>query len=371
MNEFEWEQLLTLFLNRSEAFFIEGAKPSTIEGFKFDIELLPNAVPVKHQLPRLSPAKQEKEQYHVAKAEKAGHLRVPQDHQKGPWSTRTLIVKKKDDPNGRWIADFRPLNEATVKRPTPIGDVQSKVRRLAGTWLKTALDAWSGFNQMAATERATQYLQIITSLGIRQYEVLPFGVTNGPPYFQEAMLDIYAGASSGLPNLLDHHMKEEQSYLGIFVDDVNLGTGDAYAENHDREGEFAKHVKALDRVLERAVSARLRFKLEKVYAFQAEVESLGVEVGQGVVRASSKKAKAIAVWPVPTKPEDVERFLASMVFIRDHLSPRFSAISKPLRDSLKDMQEARRDKKKAGYKKPQVSVKEGWWTEEMQQAFDS
>ena len=109
---------------------------------------------------------------------------------------------------GRFICDFRPLNRATVKRPTPIGDVQSKVRALARKYYKSALDALSGFNQMSATERAKRLLQVITSLGIRQFEVLPFGVTNGPPYFQEAMLDLYGGASRGLEDLLAEAMEK-------------------------------------------------------------------------------------------------------------------------------------------------------------------
>ena len=78
---------------------------------------------------------------------------------------------------GRWICDFRALNRSTIKRPTPIGDVPDKARKLARKRWKSLLDALSGFNQMGATERAKRLLQIITSLGLRQWEVFPFGVT--------------------------------------------------------------------------------------------------------------------------------------------------------------------------------------------------
>ena len=64
----------------------------------------------------------------------------------------------------------------------------------------------------------------------------------------------------------------------------------------------------------------------------------------GCIKPDPKKTKAISVWPRPTRPEDVERFLATTVFIREHLSPQYSNISKPLRECLKDLQQKRRDK---------------------------
>ena len=88
-------------------------------------------------------------------------------------------MSKKDDPNGRLICDFRALNRATVKRPTPLGDLGTKVRSLAAKRWETALDALSGFNQMSATERAARLLQIITSHGIRQFTCYPLVLLTG------------------------------------------------------------------------------------------------------------------------------------------------------------------------------------------------
>ena len=68
-------------------------------------------------------------------------------------------------------------------------------------------------------------MQIITAVGLRQFVVLPFGVTNGPPYFQEAMLDLYHGASRKLPCLLGESMSEHDAVLEVFVDDITIGTG--------------------------------------------------------------------------------------------------------------------------------------------------
>ena len=147
---------------------IDGVAPSIVRDYLFDIELVPGAQPSRAQLPKMSPAEMEKERYHIEKEQALGHLRVPTDEQKSDWSCRTHIVSKKDDPMGRWICDFRALNKSTVKRPTPIGDVPDKARKLAKKRWKSFLDALSGFNQMGAKEKDKRRLQIITHLGVSQ-----------------------------------------------------------------------------------------------------------------------------------------------------------------------------------------------------------
>ena len=280
------------------------------------------------------------------KEEKLGHLRVPTDAQKSEWATRTHVVSKKDDSMGRWICDFRPLNRVTKKRMTAIGDAFRKTRALASKMWKSGLDAYSGFNQMEASERASRLLQIITSFGVRQWTVLPFGVTNGPPYFQEMMLDLYSGqsinGSEKLPDLLGTNMSDVDASLEIWVDDLQLGTGsmsDVAAREIDssqtnKNDGFAQHVVALTRILARARVVGLRFKLDKCFFAQFSIETLGMIAGCGVVAPDPKKNQGIIQWPRPSRLEDVEKFLATTVFIREHLSPRYSHVTKPLRDLL-------------------------------------
>ena len=126
------------------------------------------------------------------------------------------------------------------------------------------MDAWSGFNQLRATERASQLMQIITSVGLRQWVVLQFGVTNGPSYFQEFMLHLFSGRTDtqSMPDLLGDGMSDLEAILEVWVDDVQLGTGDAQATQSHLSGGvagFEQHLAALKRVLDRAASAKLRF----------------------------------------------------------------------------------------------------------------
>ena len=120
---------------------------------------------------------------------------------------------------------------------------------------------------MGAKERAKRLLQILTHLGVRQWEVLPFGVTNGPPYFQEMMLNLFGPRpQEHLPSMLEDAMVDLDAHLSIFMDDLQLGSGDALddeawakeeeamARGEAGEG-FKQHLAALRRVLERARSA--------------------------------------------------------------------------------------------------------------------
>ena len=85
------------------------------------------------------------------------------------------------------------------------------------------------------------------------------------------MLDLYGGSTRGLPNLLNSSMEDLEAYLDIFIDDVQLGTGDALdlqawtdEQQSDVQGDgFHQHLQALRRILNRARVACLRFKLDK------------------------------------------------------------------------------------------------------------
>ena len=152
----------------------------------------------------------------------------------------------------------------------------------------------------------------------------------------------------------------------MWIDDIQLGSGDAsdFDSVDIDEALFDQHLIALSRILERASSANLRFKLSKCFLGQFSLETLGMIAGLGVVKPDPKKIQGITAWPRPSRLEDVERFLATTVFIREHLSPRYSELSKPLRDLLTDLQQSRRDntyKGKSKFLPPSSAPADGAW----------
>ena len=99
---------------------------------------------------------------------------------------------------------------------------------------------------------------------------------------------------------------------------------------NDGSDGFDQHLEALGRVLGRASLANLWLTFDKCFFAQYSLETLGMIAGNGVVKADPKKVQGIVGWPRPTRIEDVEKLLATTVFIREHLSPRYSQLSKPL-----------------------------------------
>ncbi|CAE8623312.1 unnamed protein product, partial [Polarella glacialis] len=370
LTDAQYKALRLPVCSHAHTIHIDGAAPTVVAGYKFDIDLLPGAVPACHGMPKYSPAASEREIKHIKKHEALGQLRTPTENQLSGWATRSHIVRKKDDLDGRWIMDFRPLNAATMKLPIAIGDVLDKVRALAAKYWKSVFDAVSGFNQLDATERAKRLMTIITCLGLKQWICMHFGVTNGPTFFQNFMSQTFS-------DMLGTQMCDLDSVLEFFIDDGALGTGDAFLESPaDIDQSFSKHLEALGRVFKRAATKNLRFKLSKCFFGQLSVDLLGMKAGLGAVSADAKKVQGIVAWPRPSRPEDIEKFLASCSFIRQHLSPRYSEVSKPLRDALSELHAARAaGKHRAGKSAVGPPLADdpqcwpSWWTNECEAAF--
>ncbi|CAE8641381.1 unnamed protein product [Polarella glacialis] len=363
LSESRFQKLRNVIVANAVSFYIEGAAPSTVTKYFFDIELEPGAVPVKSHLPKYSLEQARKESYHINKELALGHMRVPTEAQLSAWSTKVHIVHKKDDPMGRLICDFRPLNRSAIKKPISIVFPPSGGNR--NSTLCTDLTS--------CLLLCSKLMTVVTSQGLRQWTVCPFGVTNGPSCYQGLMLDLFKNqVGTQLPDTV----------FEIFLDDGCIGTGDALSQAgwlEDEQGDvgYDHHLAMFQQVLTQAQTANLRLKLSKCFFMQYTVELLGMSVGAGTVSPDPKKVKAVSTWPRPSRREDVERFLASCSFIRQHLSPRFSEVSKPLRDTLSELHEKRSKglikKGSAKYQPPAAVTAEApeWWGDEQREAFET
>ena len=139
------------------------------------------------------------------------------------------------------------------------------------------------------------------------------------------MLRLHRDHASQLPSLLAISMTEQEVHLDFFNEDVELGIGDARVSEAwtkdqaaiDQPGGFAQHLEALARVSDEAMTAKLRFKLNRNLFCQLSFETLGTAAGCGVVQISPNR---MAILPLTLK--DVGRFLATAVFIQEHLGSR-------------------------------------------------
>ena len=144
--------------------------------------------------------------------------------------------------------------------------------------------------------------------------------------------------------------------------------------------QFDLHLTCLEKVFERAISCRIRFKLTKCSFVQTSVSILGSVAGAGFVEPCPTRVQGIVQWPRPRSFEDVESFLATCNFIRDHLNPLFAEVSFPVRQLLKPLQEARCKGQYRKVHRPKREPKTAtgpdektpdWWTTVEEAAFQS
>jgi hypothetical protein len=106
LNESRFQKLRKVIATNAVSFYIEGAAPSIVTKYMFNIELEPGAVPVKSHLPKYGLEQARKESYHFNKELALGHMRMPTEAKVSAWSTKVHIVHKNDDTMGRLICEF-------------------------------------------------------------------------------------------------------------------------------------------------------------------------------------------------------------------------------------------------------------------------
>lgn len=104
-----------------------------------------------------------------------------------PWASAVVMVPKKLNDGWRLCADFRPLNQVTKKNPYPLPRIDETLDVVAGSAWFSLLDLRSGYWQVPLTPEARPKTAFITSGGLWQFKVLPFGLCNAPATLERLM----------------------------------------------------------------------------------------------------------------------------------------------------------------------------------------
>ena len=94
-----------------------------------------------------------------------------------PWSAPVVIVQKKDGSARFWV-DCRALNERTTKYAYPIPREEDNLDSLGGSRLLSNLDLASSYWQVVVAEKDQDKTAFTTKLGLYEFNLLPFGLTN-------------------------------------------------------------------------------------------------------------------------------------------------------------------------------------------------
>jgi len=258
-----------------------------------------------------------------------GHLRSSKSELASPF----FFVAKKGG-ELRPIADYRKLNDITIKNKYPLPLVPKLIDKWKGCKYFTKLDVRGAFNNIRIKEGDEWKTAFITNRGLYESLVMNFGLVNAPATFQTMMNDIF----------IDYIRRGDTS---VYVDDVIIGTK---SDTSGKLDDLAFHEHTVREVLKVFREYKLHLKPEKCEFSQTQVEYLDFVITGNTVMMDPTKVDGVKDWPVPTNLTKLRSFIGFINFYRRFIKD-FSTIARPLHDLTKD--------------------KAKWiWDEDCQQAFN-
>ena len=218
-----------------------------------------------------------------------------------------ITVVSKPDGNIRLCIDFRKLNSITIFDNEPIPQMDEMVTRITKAKYFTKLDLTKGYWQIPLKESCKQYTAFQTSLGLMEFNYLPFGLSTAAPTFQRAM------------NKVLGHLK----FVTNYFDDVLI-----FSET------WSEHLNHIKETLQTLEKANLTVKPSKCHVGCREVNFLGHIVGKGNIKPDPKKTEKILSLTTPKTKKDVRKICGLINYYRKFI-PFFSHTVAPLTSLLK------------------------------------
>ena len=297
LTEVEKERFLQLLLEYADIFAEDGELGRT-DKIKHNIDT-GNAQPIRQPVRRLPVCQKGELKSLLNEMEEKEVIRPSHS----PWASPIVLVRKKDG-SQRFCVDYRKLNAVTRKDAYPIPRIDDTLDTLSGSWWFSTLDMVSGYWQVEVGEQDREKTAFCTPYGLYEFNVMPFGLCNGPATFQRLMDLVLAGL--------------QMTHCLVYIDDV-IVVGRSFDE----------HLCNIRDVFNRVKGAGLKLKPSKCVFFREKVFYLGHEVSREGVATDPRKIDQVASWPIPQSAKDVQKFLGLASYYRRFVRD-FATIAKPL-----------------------------------------
>lgn len=159
-------------------------------------------------------------------------------------------------------------------------------------------------------EDSTKLTSFVTPMGQFEYLRMPFGLKNGPAFFQRYINTIFK-------NLID------SGKLLVYIDDLLIAT-------KTKE----EHFIVLKEVLNVVSKYSLHLRLDKCIFMHEKIRYLGYEVSANGIGPNYEGLKAVADFPISKNEKKLHSFLGLCSYFRKFIK-HFSLLAKPLNDLLK------------------------------------
>ncbi|QRV80898.1 Retrotransposable element Tf2 protein [Ceratobasidium sp. AG-Ba] len=274
--------------------------PPHREEFDCAIDLIEGAeLPKPAKTYPMTPAESEALEKYIEQELKDGKIRRSQSSMAAP-----CFYVNKADGGLRLVVDYRKLNAITKPYRFPMPVQTELLEQLKDAKIFSKMDIRWGFNNIRIREGDEWKTAFRTRWGTYETLVMPFGIINGPAYFQAYVNDIFK-------DLIGVNVV-------VYMDDILV-----FSRNRE------DHIKHVREVLKRLRANHLFLKPHKCHFFTTETSFIGIVISPEGISMEKEKVKAILEWKAPTTVKQVQAFLGLAGFYRRWVE-NFSTKAKPL-----------------------------------------
>nr|GEW24063.1 hypothetical protein [Tanacetum cinerariifolium] len=166
----------------SEVFLEDLPRLPPTRKVKFQIDLVPGAVPAARTPYKLSSSKLQELSTQLQELFEKGFIRPSSP----PWGAPVLFFRKKD--GSFWMhIDYHELNKLTAKNRYLLSKTDDLFDQLQGSSVYSKIELRYGYHQLRVRDDEITKTAFRTRYGYYEFQVMPFGLTNASTVFMDLM----------------------------------------------------------------------------------------------------------------------------------------------------------------------------------------